>query len=367
MFNREWADKFNSFNSDKGYLYGEHYQAIADWLKGERESPLPPIEVSLDPIHACNLMCKHCNAHRYLNNPKKMSHKHLMELIKFLAKWGVKAICFGGGGEPTMHPSLRDALDLSKDLGLENSLATNGTLLYTPLIETILYTCRWVGVSVDAATPETYKIGRKQNLFNDVIDSISALVGLNAIWQDHCDIGFKFLIFDYNQHEIFDACKLAKSLKVNDFHARPADFRHQGMGEFKKKQSGYDIKLIKRQFEKCHKLADKDFRVFTITHKYNSEDFTPRRNFTQCYASPICIQLCADGYVYLCPDTRQMPFFKLGRHGDIKRIWGSKKHKELVSKIGCQQCTSRCTFSPYNEICERLFINTDDPMCRNFV
>ena len=365
---KEWADRFNSFNSDKGYLYGEHYQAIADWLKGKGKL-LPPIEVSLDPIHACNLMCKHCNAHRYLDNSKKMSNQHLMDLIKFLANWGVKAICFGGGGEPTLHPSLRDALELSSELGIQNSLATNGTLLYHPLTGTILQTCRWVGISIDAATPETYKIGRKQDLFNQTIENINSLIELNKEWNEPCDIAFKFLIFDYNQHEIYDACKLAKSLGVKDFHARPADFRHQGMGEFKKKQSGYNIDLIKGQFEKCHHLATKDFRVFTIIHKFN-EDFTPKRNFNQCYASPICIQLCADGNIYLCPDTRQMPYFKLGSHKDPKdilKIWGNKKHKELVGKTGCVNCNSRCTYSPYNEICERLFINTDDPFCRNFV
>ena len=65
----EWRDKFNSFNSDKVLLHSDRLQAIADWLKGRRMLPAP-LEVSFDPIHSCNLMCQHCNAHRYLSENK---------------------------------------------------------------------------------------------------------------------------------------------------------------------------------------------------------------------------------------------------------------------------------------------------------
>ena len=213
----EWKDKFNSFNSDKIFLHGERMQAIADWLKGDRELP-PPVEVSFDPIHACNLMCQHCNSHRYLiEGTHRMTDEHILGLVDFFGNWGVKAICFGGGGEPTLHTKLREALILSYRLGMENSLVTNGTILTPELIRAIVLYCRYVGISVDSATPETYKIGRKVNLFDQTIKNIKKLVSAN---EGYCDIAYKFLIFGYNQHEIFKACQLAKELGVKDFHAR---------------------------------------------------------------------------------------------------------------------------------------------------
>ena len=58
-------------------------------------------------------MCEHCNAARYLDktyNMEMRSMPHLLELVGFLGEWGVKAICFGGGGEPTMHKEMVEAL-----------------------------------------------------------------------------------------------------------------------------------------------------------------------------------------------------------------------------------------------------------------
>lgn len=367
---KEWKDRFNSFNSDKIYLHSDKLQGITDWVNGKLEKPPAPLEVSFDPIHACNLMCQHCNAHKYLVNGKhRMSDEHILNLIRYLAKWGVKSACFGGGGEPTLHTKLQETVELAHSLGMESSLATNGTIMSDELIDSMITHCRYIGVSVDSASPDTYKIGRKVNLFNEAVKNIGKLVDTNSRLKKRCDIAYKFLIFDYNQHEIFDACKLAKSLGVQDFHVRPADFRHQGMGELKKRQNDYNVELIKDQFDRCHEIEDENFRVYSIVHKFNP-DFTPKRPFTQCYASPISLQLCADGNIYYCPDTRFMDEFKLGSHlnvDDILKVWGNERHKELVTKTACNTCKSRCTFTIYNEVCERLFINTDDPMCRNFI
>ena len=138
----------------------------------------------------------------------------------------------------------------------------------------------------------------------------------------------------------------------------------------KNKVNFYNLELVQEEFNKCHELEDENFKVFTVVHKF-APDFNPLKKFKQCWASPICLQLCADGNIYLCPDTRHLEFYKLGTHypnpKGILKAWGSKKHYELVFKAGYNNCKSRCTFAPYCIQTERLFINTDDPMCRNFV
>lgn len=347
----------------KALLYREYFEGVLakEWL--------PPIEASLDPIHACNLMCQHCNAHRYLvNKTKRMPDEHLMALVGFLGQWGVRAICFGGGGEPTLHSKLPDALYLTKEVGMESSVATNGTL-FTPHLIEAMSTCRWVGISVDAATKETYKIGRKKDLFEKTISNIAKLVNYVGKHTSNCDVSYKFLIMPYNQHEIYQACKLAKELGVRDFHARPADFRHQGMGELKKKQNEYNVVNIKEQFDKCHELENNHFRVFTVMHKF-SEDFTPKRDFKNCYAAPLCIQLCADGNVYFCVDQRHQKKYLLGTHypnpRNIKEFWGGKKHRKLVFGHTPKTCGTRCTFGFYNRLCEEVFMDKD-PFCKNFI
>lgn len=365
---KEWKDKYNSFNSWKGLLYKDHYEAVA------REEFLPPIEASLDPIHACNLRCRHCNAHRYLTSKSKKIRRipddHLMNLIHFLADWGVKAICFGGGGEPTMHTKLAEAITLASKLGLDTSVATNGTLFSDELITVMAKYCRWVGISVDAAKQETYVIQRNADMFDTVIKNIKRLVKKRNKLQTNCDIAYKFLITPLNQREVLDACIIASELGVDDFHARPADLRHQGLGRWTNQTNAYYFEELYRQFTICHVYNNNKFRVFTVLHKFDDQ-FKPKKNFEQCYAAPLCIQICADDYVYLCPDQRHRKFYRLGKHFpniyNIKKFWGNEKHKKLVYSIGASNCKSRCTFAPYNEQCERLFIEQTDPMCKWFI
>lgn len=375
---KEWARKnyFNSFNSIKGLLYIKWYEAIVDWKKGFRKAPLAPVEVSLDLYRICSLKCSHCNASRYLEEaPKdemiKIPDEALMKLIKFFADWGVKAICFGGGGESTLHPKIWDALEYSTSLGMENSIATNGIHFDDKSIDIAVKNCRWIGVSVDSAKSETYEKGRGVNRFNETINNLKKMAKRAKELNTNCDVSYKFLLFEYNQHEVYEACKLAKELGVKDFHARQADLTHQGMHtKYKGKATPYDIDLIKSQFEKCHELEDKDFHVYTIVHKFNP-DFTPIKSFSQCYASPCCLQICPNGSLYLCPDSRYNEDYNLGswypEPKNILRIWGSKKHYDLVFKTGRKNCNSRCTFNPYNIQCEELFIKNHDPFCKNFI
>jgi MoaA/NifB/PqqE/SkfB family radical SAM enzyme len=369
---KEWGDSYNSFNSQKGLTYFEQYQAINDWRIGVRKSPLPPIEVSFDTIGACQLHCNHCNFGKYLGDKiSRLTDEHIINLTKFFGEWGVKGLCFGGGGESTLHTKIWDTLLLSTSLGMQNSFATNGINFNDETIDVAVQNCRWIGVSIDSGNEKTYSVGRKVNYFNKATENISKMSKRAKELNTNCDVSYKFLIFDYNQTEIYEACKLAKSLGAKDFHARPADLRHQGMETWKEKQKFYDIELIYKQFEECHKLEDENFHVYTVVHKFNIEDFTPRRKFSQCFASPICLQICPDNNAYLCPDTRNLEFYKLGEHfPDPKQIlnfWGSKKHYDLVFNEGCKNCSSRCTFNPYNEQFENLFIKNFDPFCRAFV
>ena len=88
---REWKDSYNSFNSWKGLLYKQWYDAI---VEGKF---LPPIEVNLDPVNACQLACQWCNNKGTRSRNVVMSTHHMVNLIKFFKKWGVKGLCIAGG------------------------------------------------------------------------------------------------------------------------------------------------------------------------------------------------------------------------------------------------------------------------------
>ena len=333
------------------------------------------LETTTGNYFVSGVLVHNCNASRYLEDDQKervrIPDDVFPNLISFLANWGTKAICFGGGGEPTLHTSLGEMLKLSKGMGMENSIATNGINFDDELIKTAVETCRWIGVSVDAAYRGTYLKGRGVDKFYDTINTIKKLSKYAADHKLNCDVAYKFLLFEYNQHEVYDACQLAKAMGAKDFHVRPADLSHQGMhSKYKGKASPYDIESVKAQFEKCHELADEKFRVFTVVHKFDDQ-FLPKKPFSQCYAAPCCIQICPNGKVYFCPDQRYNESYCLGDwYPDpfkIEEFWGSEKHYDLVFNSGKCNCNTRCTFNPYNEQAEKLVMNSDDPICRNFI
>jgi len=168
----EWRDPYNSFNSYKGLLYRAQFDGM---ISGEF---LPPVEVNIDPCNNCNIHCIWCNSKDIIDRKDKcvMTRKHLLDLVYMCKRWGVKAICYAGGGEPTMCPDLAEAMTLTKDMGMDVALITNGLFTSTAQIEEIAKAARWIGVSVDAGDMGTYAKLKGANRMDDVTSSIAQLV-----------------------------------------------------------------------------------------------------------------------------------------------------------------------------------------------
>ena len=317
---KEWSvkSKYNSFNSYKGLTYfSTHYQPIAKWFKGEGKLPAP-IELSLDPGHMCNFGCAHCNAQRYLvinphevpEDKRLMSKEHLKKLIDFMADWGVRGVCIGGGGEPLMNKAVWDLPSYIKTKGMKSSFATNGSLINEQIAKEMM-NCKWVGVSVDAGSREIFKDVHGVDFFDRVIENLKLLVKTKKETGSKIDIAYKFLITPKNFHDLYNACRLAKEIGVRDFHARPVDLERKDFEAAM--QLNYDFDEIHKLFEKCHELEDENFRVFTVMHKYNP-NFRVSHTFNNCVSSSLMIQVCADGNVYVCADHRLEPRFRLCSH-----------------------------------------------------
>jgi len=375
---KEWSikSKYNSFNSYKGLTYHtSHYVPIANWFKGEGKLPAP-IELSLDPGHICNFGCPHCNAQRYLvinpdevpEDKRLMTREHLRNIVDFMAEWGVRAICIGGGGEPLMNRNVWDLPSYIRSKGLQCSFATNGSLINEEIGREMM-NCKWVGISVDAATPETFEKVHGVNHFDKVIDNLKLLVRLKKETGSKIDIAYKFLITPQNWQDLYGACELAKEIGVKDFHARPVDLERKDFEAAM--QMNYDFDEIHKSFDRCHELEDENFRVFTVMHKYNP-NFSVTHSFKNCVSSSLMLQACADGNVYVCADHRLEPQFRLcDHHPDPKAIldfWGSDKHREILNSIQVHNDCGRCTYGEYARQIEELTMceDDDDPMCTDF-
>ena len=364
---REWHSKYNSFNSDKGLTYYNHYKQIMAWMDGNNHLP-PPIEVNLDPMAHCNLSCSFCIVQRYLKHNReeigdmtRLPTDYMYRLVDFLHEWGVKGLCISGGGEPTLHGGVWGLPRYANSKGMKVSIFTNATTLDDPKVEDLLW-CQWIALSVDAGTRETYKKVKGKDWFDKITHNIKILANTRSRKHYNANLCYKFLIVPENMGEIHRACKLAKELGVQDFHARPADLERKDMGC----SPNLDTELITEEFEKCHEEETEDFHVYTVTHKFD-ENFHVKHDFTRCLATPIMLPILTDGNGYLCPDKKMEAKFRLGSaYPDPKSIldwWGSDKHRELVKSVNIDNC-SRCTWCRYNKQIEDVVIK--DNMCVSF-
>ena len=346
----EWNNPYNSFNSYKGLLYRDQFDGI---ISGNLK---PPVEVNIDPVNNCQLDCVWCNAKNIIDKDKKvmMTKDHLFDLIDYSGKWGVKAICIAGGGEPTLMPEVGEAFERIVFNGMESAIITNGLFQNEDQRFGIAKYTRWCGVSVDCSNAATYNKLKKQDKFDTVISNMSKLVDL-----DIKELTYKFLIHPDNQYEIYTACKLAKDIGCNVFHTRILSTQYLDPHAY------YDYNAINVQLKACHALEDKRFKVYTISHKQEGEG-NRRIRFDSCNASPLLCMFEANGDISLCIDRKGDPAVRLGSHEnveDIGRLWGSQHHKEILSKICPNKDCKKCTMTIYQELLDAYW---KDSFCVNF-
>lgn len=324
----------NSFKPYKCLLYKDNFDGI---IEGKLR---PPIELSLDPINVCNFKCKWCNAGRSLSG-KKIPTDKMLNLIKDIADWGVKAVCFAGGGEPSMHPDLAEVVDMCGKCGLESSIISNGYGWSDRLIDTMVRNMRWIGISVDAANPETFKKAKGIDGFNKVIENIKKTVKKRNDTKSKVGITFKFLIHPLNQYEIYAACKIAKDTGSNSIHIRPTDFL-----AYQDKEEELDVEKINEQVEKAKKdFADDTFEVIPSFANFR-KDLKRKITFDKCLLSPL-LGLCLPTGWWLCVDRRGHKGTWLCDIDKIREFWGSKEHLEIIDKIYPPKDCGKCTMAKY--------------------
>lgn len=362
---KEWKDAYNPFNSMKVLVWKDHLQGLAD------QNFLPPVQVNTDPTNVCNYNCIWCNAFLNMKNSREvMSEDHLLKLADFYAEWGVKSTCVAGGGEPLLNKGVKKFLLRLKENGIEAGVITNGYLLNEEFNDVIADTCRWIGISMDAGTNKTYmEVKNTSNIeaFRKVVDNIKSLTSTIKDKRSSCDVSYKYLLHPSNAKEIFIAAQLAKSIGVKDFHLRPVGWDNL-MKTLGKDPIDFTphLESIDKQIEESMKLENENFHFYGIRHKFRP-NFQRKVNFKHCWASPLALTFSADKNCYLCCDVRGEKNMVLCSHDpdpkEILKHWNSDRHKKMLKDIDVTKCP-RCTFGPYQEIVEKVFIK--DNMCKNF-
>ncbi len=159
----------------------------------------------------CNLACRHCyidpkfqtGQHEYRTLPVKV-FSSIIEQAKPLGLTGVKL----SGGEPLLHPQVRELLDIIRQDELRLTLETNGTLCTAELAGEIARCHKpFVSVSLDGADVATHDWMRGvPGAFDDALKGIANFV--NAGLQPQIIM----TLTRRNKDQMEDVVRLAESI-----------------------------------------------------------------------------------------------------------------------------------------------------------
>lgn len=242
----------------------------------------PPVTCEIDPSNKCQNNCNFCIYADYLKSdrcdlPFDMYH-HLLFDLKTI---NVKSITFTGGGEPLMSQYFNNMAELAFASEFEIGLVTNGIKLDTEAMEGITHMFKFIRVSLDAASSETYTRIKGSKFFDRVCRNIKNLSKLGCT-----DVGVSFVVTDHNRHEIEDFERLGLSLGADYVQVKPA-------------WKPCDIEKT------MDSVSDKD--AF-LTERYTVE----QNSMVACHIAGLVGQVAANGKVYYCCVQRGKKEFEIG-------------------------------------------------------
>jgi len=290
---------------------------------------LPPILADVDAVSGfCNLDCEWCAQRdsRETKKPVFMSVDTMKKIGPFCKKWGIKSWRMAGDSEPTLNPNIHILFKSGHDNGIDMGLITNGTLL--DKVKNLNY-LTWIGISLDAATAETWsrlKNSPRENFYK-IMDNVRHI----RKHYPNVEITFKFIKWSNKLH-----------LGRKDFSSKKR--------VLKKNDNYNDAKLLPE-------LAKK------MDVKYILHDALPKNpnyQFDVCWGTPLYATFGADHKFYLCCDRRNNYIltndYTSNNWRELLTLWGSSKHKKIIASINPKRCPF-CSKAWLNTIMENIILD----------
>lgn len=345
----------------KEKLNQETVQKFIKEIDWQRSSDAPFV-VELDPTTNCNLACPECISGSLLNQGQ-ISGTRIKRLVHELIDAKVKAVILIGGGEPMMHPDIGWVIRTLGEAGVHIGITTNGLYIKKHLDVTAHF-AKWVRVSMDAGSSETFNKLRPsrhgKSLFDSVIENMRAYakvkrgrLGYSFMVYSEGDHGFKgipiadnvkaLVHIKTNAREIFQAAQIAKDIGCDYFEVKPMyDVNH-----FSVLQKEAIADIVEDQIAQARNLETENFRVIeavklraTLRGMSNLEP----KDYTRCAVSQLRTLVTPSG-VYVCPYFRGVPDKKIGDISNMSfaDMWHGSRREEVMHRLNPSiDCPMHC-------------------------
>jgi len=339
---------------------------LRKWLDGKE---VYPITIEIDPTNACNENCTWCCWYDHKKTKETMSKGLLEKIVRNLGRVGIKGLIWTGGGEPLLNKYTVTNMELSKSLGMENGMFTNGILLTPEIIKPIINSCEWLRISFGAATSETFEKCHGTKDFYRIIENIKEFVKVKKELKKNIAIGLSMMVDFGNYQELYDEAKISKELGVDYFQGKPLN---QLGSEDKIWWETKVIPLFKKAKED---FEDKSFKILTAQYtqdKYGDQGSKFLSNITpslevvdeekgKCYVHNFVTAITADGDVAFCKNMRDNKEYILGnlKENTLEEIWHSDRRRKIIEKINSKGCDTFCQNGRLNQMLK--FIKNPNP------
>jgi radical SAM protein with 4Fe4S-binding SPASM domain len=310
-----------------------------------------PSRVAIDVTGNCNYRCKYCwFKYSGLDYPDisgmQLSLEECNKIFDDMVALGIPMIHFSGGGEPLVHPQIKEILQSAIDHNLPFSLATNGYLIDDEIFRLLTEPYNWirgrkgamfVAFSFWAGDRKNYSLlhGVPEENFDIVLNNLKRIAKTET-WTV-----VSFTIFPDNYNLIYDTLKLVAENGVKQIYIRKGftPLKMDILDSTQMTEVERQISQIKTEFP--------DLRIGhgdVIGYEF---DYSKPQNIDYCKYFRNMITISCDGKVYPCCLLRYKTDAVIG---DIRK----KSFKEIMEndwipfmkKFVCK--TYFCTLSPIN-------------------
>ena len=327
-----------------------HYPQAVQIRK--REMPEPRMAI-VYPTYVCNQDCLWCEyASENTEHHSIMTDDQLMGLIRDLDGIGVKSVEFCGGGEPSLHPKLSEAVRELARRGMSCGILTNGTKVMGDLAEALVDHGSYVRVGFDGGTEETFnKVKRPKTPsagFTAVCENVRNLIQMRNERNSKCRISMKLVVDQGNMHEVREAVELAIELKVDSIQFKAARLVDSEMNDAEAEQVNRDITAVREDL-------GQSMAIIGGCSKINAT--------TQCWLTPLQLTVDTLGDVYMCCYyTHRKEKHTIGNcfTDPLKDLWYHEDHWKKIDAIEPCECNNLdCRFVKYNEIMDKVMVDDD--------
>lgn len=184
-------------------------------MAGKTELESPPYMFTVSSSGRCNLKCSMCQAEQKFSRDDDLLDEKLFSKVIPDILPGISRLYLMGNGEVLFNPHSRkflQTLNPDKYPLLKIDLLTNGTLFTPRLWETISHNhYDTIGVSIDAATKETYQSIRRNGNWDTLLNNLELISELRAK-KVFNRFSLYFCVMKSNYKEMKQFVELGKSL-----------------------------------------------------------------------------------------------------------------------------------------------------------